>query len=95
MRKRNQPPGAEQQQQQQPGAAAGALLDGKQSSGADGQWDKTMGRRLKRTGLLWRLRRIFLWVLGIYIAIPVIIKALPLHPGQTSVFKFCKGAVFY
>ncbi|XP_063047458.1 lysophosphatidylserine lipase ABHD12 isoform X1 [Engraulis encrasicolus] len=39
--------------------------------------DKTMGRTLRRRGLLWRLRRFFMWVLGVYLAIPVIVKICP------------------
>uniref|UniRef100_A0A673J9B2 Uncharacterized protein n=1 Tax=Sinocyclocheilus rhinocerous TaxID=307959 RepID=A0A673J9B2_9TELE len=30
-----------------------------------------------RGGLMWRLRKILIWVLGIYITIPVIIKVCP------------------
>lgn len=30
-----------------------------------------------RGGLMWRLRRMLIWLLGIYIAIPVIIKVCP------------------
>uniref|UniRef100_A0A673H5Z8 Lysophosphatidylserine lipase ABHD12 n=1 Tax=Sinocyclocheilus rhinocerous TaxID=307959 RepID=A0A673H5Z8_9TELE len=53
-----------------------------------------MGRRYRRGGLIWRLRRILIWVLGIYIAIPVIIKVCPSIQAKLVFLNFVRVPYF-
>ncbi|KTF86415.1 hypothetical protein cypCar_00026141 [Cyprinus carpio] len=53
-----------------------------------------MGRRYRRGGLIWRLRRILIWVLGIYIAVPVIIKVCPSIQAKLVFLNFVRVPYF-
>ncbi|KAK2878883.1 hypothetical protein QQF64_010992 [Cirrhinus molitorella] len=53
-----------------------------------------MGRRYRRGGLMWRLRRILIWVLVIYIAIPVIIKVCPSIQAKLVFLNFVRVPYF-
>ncbi|XP_051502884.1 lysophosphatidylserine lipase ABHD12-like isoform X1 [Myxocyprinus asiaticus] len=55
---------------------------------------KAMGRRYRRGGLMWRLTRIIIWVLGIYIAIPVIIKLCPSIQAKLVFLNFVRVPYF-
>ncbi|XP_056332753.1 lysophosphatidylserine lipase ABHD12 [Danio aesculapii] len=55
---------------------------------------KEMGRRCRRGGLMWRLRRILIWLLGIYIAIPVIIKVCPSIQAKLVFLNFVRVPYF-
>ncbi|KAA0711054.1 Monoacylglycerol lipase ABHD12 [Triplophysa tibetana] len=55
---------------------------------------KAMGRRYKRGGLMGRLKRIMIWVLGIYIAIPVIIKLCPSIQAKIVFLNFVRVPYF-
>ncbi|XDV43083.1 hypothetical protein PO909_011629, partial [Leuciscus waleckii] len=48
----------------------------------------------RRGGLMWRLRRILIWVLGIYIAIPVIIKLCPAIQAKLVFLNFVRVPYF-
>ncbi|KAF7704749.1 lysophosphatidylserine lipase ABHD12 isoform X2 [Silurus meridionalis] len=56
--------------------------------------EKAMGRKYRRNGLLGRLRRIFFWVLGIYIAIPFIIKICPSIQAKLVFLNFVRVPYF-
>ncbi|KAB5562014.1 hypothetical protein PHYPO_G00013100 [Pangasianodon hypophthalmus] len=56
--------------------------------------EKAMGRKCRRSGLMWRLRRIFLWVLGIYIAIPFVIKLCPSIQAKLVFLNFVRVPYF-
>ncbi|RXN29853.1 monoacylglycerol lipase ABHD12-like protein [Labeo rohita] len=53
-----------------------------------------MGRRYRRGGLMWRLRKILIWVLGIYIAIPVVIKVCPSIQAKLVFLNFVRVPYF-
>uniref|UniRef100_A0A673IM61 Abhydrolase domain containing 12 n=1 Tax=Sinocyclocheilus rhinocerous TaxID=307959 RepID=A0A673IM61_9TELE len=53
-----------------------------------------MGRRYRRGGLMWRLRKILIWVLGIYITIPVIIKVCPSIQAKLVFLNFVRVPYF-
>ncbi|KAK7142498.1 hypothetical protein R3I94_011993 [Phoxinus phoxinus] len=81
----------------------GTLLDGsdlkqchkKTDAASDpGGSGTAMGRRWRRGGLMWRLRRILIWVLGIYIAIPVIIKLCPAIQAKLVFLNFVRVPYF-
>uniref|UniRef100_A0AAY5EIF0 Uncharacterized protein n=1 Tax=Electrophorus electricus TaxID=8005 RepID=A0AAY5EIF0_ELEEL len=59
-----------------------------------GDSDKTMRRKFGRTGLRCRMRRIFLWLLGIYIAIPFIIKLCPSIQAKLVFLNFVRVPYF-
>uniref|UniRef100_A0A9J7YP29 Lysophosphatidylserine lipase ABHD12 n=1 Tax=Cyprinus carpio carpio TaxID=630221 RepID=A0A9J7YP29_CYPCA len=53
-----------------------------------------MGRRYRRGGLMWRLRKLLICVLGIYIAIPVIIKVCPSIQAKLVFLNFVRVPYF-
>ncbi|XP_076834266.1 lysophosphatidylserine lipase ABHD12 [Brachyhypopomus gauderio] len=94
MRRRNRSPNSHHD-----GSATETLVDrspglneceGTESAGCD----KTMRRRLRRSGLTCRVRRIFLWILGIYIAIPFIIKLCPSIQAKLVFLNFVRVPYF-
>uniref|UniRef100_A0A672R0U7 Lysophosphatidylserine lipase ABHD12 n=1 Tax=Sinocyclocheilus grahami TaxID=75366 RepID=A0A672R0U7_SINGR len=52
------------------------------------------GNVIFQGGLIWRLRRILIWVLGIYIAIPVIIKVCPSIQAKLVFLNFVRVPYF-
>ncbi|XP_015218262.2 lysophosphatidylserine lipase ABHD12 isoform X1 [Lepisosteus oculatus] len=55
--------------------------------------DKAMVRRL-RNGLMFKVKRLFLWMLGVYIAIPFIIKLCPSIQAKLVFLNFVRVPYF-
>ncbi|TRY60492.1 hypothetical protein DNTS_028918 [Danionella cerebrum] len=82
----------------------GTLLDGssdlkhcqKHSDGASdpGGSMKAMGRRCRRGGLMGSLRRMVIWVMAVYILIPVIIKLCPAIQAKLVFLNFVRVPYF-
>nr|XP_014348574.1 PREDICTED: monoacylglycerol lipase ABHD12 isoform X2 [Latimeria chalumnae] len=61
----------------------------------DSESEKGMKRRFgRRAGLLFRLQRLILWVLGLYIAIPFIIKLCPSIQAKLVFLNFVRMPYF-
>ncbi|KAL0964317.1 hypothetical protein UPYG_G00322170 [Umbra pygmaea] len=56
--------------------------------------DKTMRIPFRRYGLMGRLKRIFLWVLAIYITIPIIVKLCPSIQAKLVFLNFVRLPYF-
>ncbi|KAF4084379.1 hypothetical protein AMELA_G00127860 [Ameiurus melas] len=56
--------------------------------------ERAMRRKYRRSRLMWRLTRIFLWVLGIYVAIPFIIKLFPFIQAKLVFLNFVRVPYF-
>ncbi|XP_046884922.1 lysophosphatidylserine lipase ABHD12 isoform X2 [Hypomesus transpacificus] len=60
----------------------------------ESELDKTMGRPFRRYGLAARLKRILLWVLGIYITIPFVVKLCPSIQAKLVFLNFVRMPYF-
>ncbi|KAM9466986.1 lysophosphatidylserine lipase ABHD12 [Clarias gariepinus] len=87
MRRRNNSPSDEHQR-----SVTDTLL--KDKGEGDTETEKDMGRKCRRGGLMWRLRRIFFWVLGIYVAIPFIVKLCPSIQAKLVFLNFVRVPYF-
>ncbi|XP_028844531.1 lysophosphatidylserine lipase ABHD12 isoform X4 [Denticeps clupeoides] len=93
MRKRNNSLGADTLLD---GGAAGLKCcpgRGEGRAGSAGP-DKAMGRSFRRRGLMWKLRRIFMWLFGVYIAIPFLIKLCPSIQAKLVFLNFVRVPYF-
>ncbi|XP_069033277.1 lysophosphatidylserine lipase ABHD12 [Embiotoca jacksoni] len=72
------------------GGAAGSEAGGRQSPGEEGG----MGKPFKRLGLLAKGRRVLLWLLVLYVSIPVLIKLCPSIQAKLVFLNFMRMSYF-
>ncbi|XP_038586166.1 lysophosphatidylserine lipase ABHD12-like [Micropterus salmoides] len=76
---------------QRPGSgAAGPAAGGRQGPGEEG----SMGKPFRRLGLLGKLKRTALWLLVVYISVPVIIKLFPSIQAKLVFLNFVRMPYF-
>ncbi|XP_045898275.1 lysophosphatidylserine lipase ABHD12-like, partial [Micropterus dolomieu] len=76
---------------QRPGSgAAGPAAGGRQGPGEEG----SMGKPFRRLGLLGKLKRTALWLLVVYISVPVIIKLCPSIQAKLVFLNFVRMPYF-
>ncbi|XP_066553170.1 lysophosphatidylserine lipase ABHD12 isoform X2 [Amia ocellicauda] len=61
---------------------------------ADPDSDKAMRRKMRRYGLVFTLRKIFLWMLGVYLTIPFIVKLCPSIQAKLVFLNFVRLPYF-
>ncbi|KAM9364397.1 lysophosphatidylserine lipase ABHD12 isoform 2-T2 [Pholidichthys leucotaenia] len=76
---------------QHPGrGAAGPVAGGRQGPGEE----PTMGKPLRRLGMAGKLKRILLWLLLVYVSVPVIIKLCPSIQAKLVFLNFVRIPYF-